>query len=81
MNLLKRLFHKELTVSEELEKADRKVWKEKHGKRKFICLYAVVDVDNGFRTVAEGFKTKADAKAFCENCGFNWFINPYFVEL
>ena len=71
--------NRKLSVSELMDKADSTVWIQKHGKQKFICLYAVVDMADGFRTVKDGFKTKADAKAFCGN-NYNLFINPYFVK-
>jgi len=70
---------KRLSVTDILYSADAEVRTEKHGSKKFVLLYAVVDVKNGYKTVADGFKTKAKAKAF-QGENYNYFINSYWVQ-
>ena len=79
---IKRLFKKEkkeLSIPEILDKADNTVLIEKHGNREFICYFSVVDINNNFKTVKDGFKTKAEAKAFALERS-NMYINSYWEE-
>ena len=70
---------KRLSVSDIMNLADNEIRKEKHGNHKFVLLYSVVDIENGYKTVADGFKTKADAKAFADG-KYNLFLNSYWVQ-
>ena len=79
--MLKKLFHKdkELTITEILDREDNAIITEKHGKDTLIKLYAVVSISNGYKTVKDGFKTKAEAKTFV-GCNYDLFINPYWMK-
>ena len=80
--MLKKLFHKnnkELTITDILNMEDNAIITEKHGKDTLIKLYAVVSISNGYKTVKDGFKTKAEAKAFV-GCNYDLFINPYWMK-
>ena len=79
--MLKKLFRKnnELTVTEILNMEDNAIVTEKHGKDTFIKLYAVVSISNGYKTIKDGIKTKAEAKAIV-GCNYDLFINPYWVK-
>lgn len=79
--MLKKLFRKdkELTVTEILNIADNAIETEKHGNENFVKLYAVVSISNGYKTIMDGIKTKAEAKAIV-GCNYDLFINPYWVK-
>ena len=81
--IIAKLFHskRNLTVADLLTMADSTVSKRTIAGRTFVTLWMVSDIDNGFKTVKDGFKTKSEAKAFCETVSFNWYLTPYEIEM
>ena len=76
---LKTLFKgkKALSVSDLLNEMDKRQSYSYVNGKMFIRLWAVADTDKGFKVIADGFTCKADAKAYCDNCSFNWYLFPY----
>ena len=84
---LKNLFKKPMTVSEVLdiygimEKDYTEVWTIEVAGHKFKVLYRVVDENNGYKTLADGFETKGEARDYAHNIGKNAIYYPYNVEV
>lgn len=81
--IIRKLFGKKNpeTVTDILNRMDSREHIETIGNRTFARLWLVKDIDNNFKTVKDGFKTKADAKAYCETVSFNWYLMPYEIEI
>ena len=69
-----RKHKKELTISEILERDNNTIRYRTVGRRTWIILYDVSDIDNGYKPIAEGFQKRADAVAFAETCGKRWML-------
>lgn len=79
---LKKLFKgkKNLSVADIMESMDKQAHYTFVNGKYYARLWAVADIDKGFARVADGFTCKADAKAFCLSCSFNWYLFPYETE-
>ena len=65
---------KELTISEILERDNNTVRYRHVGRRTWVVLYDVCDMDNGYKAIAQGFYKRADAVQFAETCGKRWLL-------
>lgn len=82
-SLIKKLFRKDkrTTIGDVLDHDYTDVHVTTVGGRTFKRLWAVHDMDNGYAIVADGFETKGQARTYCETVDFNWYMNPYTVEI
>lgn len=82
--IIRKLFkrNKELSISEMMERSDSKPWIYTVSGHTFHVMYSVSDMDNGFKTIKDGFKTKTACKEFCKTLSnVNCYITPYVVEI
>lgn len=80
-NLLNTLFKgKGKTVSDLINESDKQHHYTYVNGTYYARLWAVADADKGFSRIADGFTCKADAKAYCLTCSFNWYLFPYEVK-
>ena len=68
-------------VYKAMEARQHRIIIEEIDGRRFQTFWRVTDRDNGFVTVADGFKTKAEAIAYANSTTVNWFVYMYEKEI
>ena len=69
------------TLAEMLKRGREATLKVEVAGKTFVTYWKVCDLNNNYKTVAEGFKSKAECREYCDKLtDVKWYMFPYEVE-